>query len=81
MSKSRARTSLKITFLPEGGAYVEMKYSDADSRRPSEDVAREIIGELTKVPSYKWLLEFGKVDKVKPNLTVEQIAKALKKAQ
>lgn len=60
---SNSRTSLKITFLPDGGAYIEEKWSDADSRRKPEEVAREIIGALTKVPSYKWLLEIGTVTK------------------
>ncbi len=56
MRKTNARTSLKITFLPEGGAYIEQKWSDADSIRPHKDVADEILGELSKIPPYTEIL-------------------------
>jgi hypothetical protein len=77
MRKTNRKTSLKLTFQPEGGASIEMKWSDADSIRPHEDVAREIIGELCKLPDFEFLLETGPGQAYKYELWSIEVIKSL----
>lgn len=56
MKKSNTKTSLSVVLQHEGGANVDLKWSDIDSDhiKASERVMLEIV----TIPEYGWLREF-----------------------
>ncbi len=54
MRRTNTKTSLSVTLEPDGGALINMKWSDADVEQKGE-ASRAIIRELAKVPDYQWL--------------------------
>ena len=56
MKKSNTKTSLSVVLQHEGGATIDLKWSDIDSDhvKASERIMLEVI----TIPEYRWLRDF-----------------------